>query len=81
MEGGSDADIDRFTRLWRYALTPFLRPYVARAHRRATASELRGPFESGSSTTSSSSHSASSDTRGPPRPRSEGGPRPSGSRS
>ncbi len=42
---GTDADVDRLTRLWRYALTPFLRPYVARQRPGATADELRGPFE------------------------------------
>ena len=42
---GTDADVDRLTRLWRYALTPFLRPYVARERPGATADELRGPFE------------------------------------
>lgn len=42
---GTDADVDRLTRLWRYALTPFLRPYVARERPGATADDLCGLFE------------------------------------
>lgn len=39
---GTDADVERFTRLWRYALTPFLWPYGAREH---PGADLRGPFD------------------------------------
>lgn len=39
---GTDEDVDRIARLWRYALTPFLRPYVARER---PGADLRGPFD------------------------------------
>ncbi|GEM_PF-2765345 len=48
---GTDEDVDRIARLWRYALTPFLRPYVARERSdegslAGGTDELRGPFDS-----------------------------------
>ncbi len=43
---GADDDVDRIARLWRYALSPFLRPFHLREHPAAPADELRGPFDS-----------------------------------
>lgn len=43
---GTDADVDRFASLWRYALSPYLRAYVAREHPASSPSEVRGPFDS-----------------------------------
>ncbi len=43
---GTDDEVDRVARLWRYALTPFLWPYYLRENPSASSDEMRHPFNS-----------------------------------
>ncbi len=43
---GTDADVQRITDLWNWALSPFLRAFYLREPPAAAADELGGPFDS-----------------------------------